>query len=512
MRKRILLFFPNTSNRGRITTAIPILGGIARDRGWEVTYIDTSFYEKDTDSVIEREKTGGFRPGPKETMPDMIPQERLVPDLQAQIDKLKPDILAITAMTCDYQYMMTFLPQLKISKETLVVIGGLHASFKEDEVLDTGLFDLVCFGQGEMTFTEILSRVEEGKQVDNIVGTCFKDKKRGKFVRNPKRPLLPPEKLWETEEEYSYFDERYFRYPFDGKAIKMFWVDLGRGCPYACSYCGNTALKSSYKGLGQYIVSRSLDSTFGLLRNMLREYKVGVFNITHECFLAQPLAWLKEFSERWSKEIRKPFLIVTRAETVTEEKLNILKKSEAPIIQVGLGVESGSERILRDICNRRIKIETIIHAYDLLHQHGFRSNAYYMLGFPTETRGEIFETIEVCRRLNAHIDSVSIFQPYPGQPLTDFCIQRGYITGKERIPSFTEGSILKMTQISTEEIGNLRRTFLLYAKLPKKYWPEIEKCEKDYEAHRDLYDELVKLRWELADGKTKEKVNIGSKN
>lgn len=501
MRKKLFLLFPTVSNRGRIATAIPILGGIAREQGWDVTYADTAFYQKEDDSFMNREKTGGLRPGPKETIPDAIPAERLVPNLQSQIDKLNPAVIAITATTSDYQYLMTFFPQIKISAGTVVVIGGVHATAQEKEVLDTGLFDLVCYGQGEETFSDILSRIGKGERIDNIEGTSFRDKKTGRIVQNPRRKLLPAEKLWEVEPEYSYFDERYFHYPFYGKTVNMFWVDLGRGCPYACTYCGNTLLKESYKGLGDYIVTRPIDSAFRLFKKMVDQYKVDVFNITHECFLSISTAWLEEFVERWAKEVNKIFLMTTRAETVKEEKLKILKKSGASVIQIGLGVESGSERILREICNRRVRNETTVNAFKLLKKHDFRTNALYMVGFPTETREEIFETIVICKKIDADVDAVSIFQPFPGQPLTKLCIEKGYLTGKEKIPSFTEGSILKMPQILAAEIANLRRVFLLYAKLPKEYWPDVEKCEKDYESNKDLFDKLVELRWELADNK-----------
>jgi hypothetical protein len=85
----------------------------------------------------------------------------------------------------------------------------------------------------------------------------------------------------------------------------------------------------------------------------------------------------------------------------------------------------------------------------------------------------------------------------PGQRLTDLCIKEGFLTGKEKLTNFTSRSILRMPQISPEEILNLRRVFLLYAMLPKKYYEKIEKCEKDYDNNKSLYEELVSLRWRL---------------
>ena len=62
-----------------------------------------------------------------------------------------------------------------------------------------------------------------------------------------------------------------------------------------------------------------------------------------------------------------------------------------------------------------------------------------------------------------------------------------------------------LPQISAEEISNLFRTFLLYAKLPKSYYPQIEKCEKDYENNKELFEKLIGLRWKLEDENKKDK-------
>jgi len=116
-----------------------------------------------------------------------------------------------------------------------------------------------------------------------------------------------------------------------------------------------------------------------------------------------------------------------------------------------------------------------------------------MIGFPTETREEVFETIELVRSLDLDVSIMSIFFPFKGTPLRDYCIERGYITGDEPARSFTDGPILKNQPMSPKEIMNLRRCYALYTKLPREYFPQIELCEYDYENHQDLFRELVRL-------------------
>lgn len=293
------------------------------------------------------------------------------------------------------------------------------------------------------------------------------------------------------------FDDPYFRYPFDGKIYRRFGFEISRGCPYDCTYCGNTALKTAFNGLGKFVRVRPVSSVIENMKRMIDEYDIEMFYFQDECYLAHPLPYLEEMAERYGSEIRKPFIIQTRAETINERRIQILKDMKAPFFQVSMGVESGSDKILKELCSRNTKNEKLVEAFRLLHKHGIRTAGFFMLGFPFETRDQIFETIDLCRRISPTISIVSIFQPLPGQRLTDIAIEAGFISGEESLLSFTEGSILKMPQISSEEISNIRRVFLLYAYLPDEYYPHIKKCEKDFDKYKDLFDELVQVRWKL---------------
>lgn len=504
---KILFLYPNTANKPQITMSIPIFAAIAKNHNWDMYYFDTTFYQKRQDSIEDKEKTGGFLPVDGKKISKKRTHKELIFDLQQMLDSVCPDVLCITAMSCEFEYLMTFFPEIKIPSNTTVIVGGVHSIFCSEKVASENLFDLVCIGQGEAVFEETLTRKENNKTLDNIDGTYFIDRQTGQITKNKKRFLLPPNELWKYGTDYSLYKDEYFLHPFDGKTVRMFWMEISRGCPWQCTYCGNSAIKAAYKGLGKYICNRPFDSIFENFKIAIEELKIDIFNFTAECFLSQPTKWLKEFAYRYSKEVQKPFLIQTRSETVTEERLEILKSFGATFFQVGMGVESGNERILNAVCNRKGDIDDVIRAYDLLNKYGIRSNAYFMIGFPTETREDIFETIKLCRRINSNINSVAIFQPLPGISLTKFCIEQGYMAGNEPLETFTSTSVLNMPQISSQEISNLRRVFLLYTKLPEEYYKDIEKCEYDYENNKELFDKLVGLRWKY-DNKWKEKVSI----
>jgi len=497
---KILLFFPSVADNAEITKSVAILNGIAKQHGWKTDYFDTYEYEKSEQTVASvnaRSNTGEVKSFASIDTA-VKPREELFGDLQNKIDTFKPDIIAISCSSYEYDHLLTILPKIKIPKETLILIGGVHAVLKPDEVIATGLFDMVCTGDGEETFNELLTKYDNREDLRHIDNIYFRDKKSGEVIKNPRRRLTDESILWKFKQDYSLFDDKYFIYPYHGKLYRRFRFEVGRGCPYNCTYCANSALRNAYQSLGKYFRSRPLDTIKDDMENIMNGHNIEMFLIEDECLLAHSDEWLNDFFEWYGRVIKKPFILQTRPETVTEEKIRILEKANAPFFQVKMGVESGSPRILHEICNRMMKVEQIISAFDVLHKHNITAAACLIIGFPTETREEIFETINLCRRIKPDEMLVNIFQPMPGQQLRDLCIEKGYIKPDDKPHFFTDRSILNMPHISQKEIESLRRVFPLYVILPEEYFHQIERCEKDYENNVELYNELVQLRWKLA--------------
>ncbi|MBC8036133.1 MAG: B12-binding domain-containing radical SAM protein [Rhizobiales bacterium] len=496
MQKSVLFIYPNTTSTPVIPGATPILSGIARHQGWRSSFFDAYPYEVPR-SGQSRSASAEFKPVADGGARQSLPAEQLVMDLQALIDDVKPDVVAVSCMTIDYEFLSKFWKAIVLPPETVTIIGGLHAIICSSNIVEDGFFDVVCMGEGEEVFAELLANVESGASISDIVGTISIDRQTRQVKDNGRRNLIAPDKLWEVSPDYSIFSDEYFTYPFDGRTYRRFGFEVARGCIYSCTYCGNTALKKAYEGLGKFVRQRPVDSVIAGMLQVMKDHNIELFYLMDECFLGHPIAWLREFSSKYAEFIRLPFIVQTRPETINPEKLDLLDQMGAPFYQVSMGVESGSERILFDVCNRRTRKDRIRQAFAMLNERNIRTSAFFLIGFPYETREEIFETIELCRDIKSTVAIVSIFQPLPGQELREVCIREGFITGSEPQISFTEGSILTMPQISAQEILNLRRVFMLYASLPAEYVPQIEQCERDFEGNQELYNELVALRWQL---------------
>lgn len=144
--KRILFLYPGTANSPSICNAIAILTGIAKNLSWDMDYFDTYIYEKKRDSIQDRESSGEFKFSERLALVKFKPFDKLVSDLQDKIDTFKPKIIAISCMSFEYEFLLTFFRNIQVSKETLIVIGGVHPTLKPVEVINSGLFDIVCVG------------------------------------------------------------------------------------------------------------------------------------------------------------------------------------------------------------------------------------------------------------------------------------------------------------------------------------------------------------------------------
>jgi len=499
---KILILFPNATDYATVSTAVPILGGIAKNRNWEIEYFETYNYKKYVDTKYKKDESGGFKPG-FEVEHEIKEFEQIAIDLQNKINDFCPDIIAITALSPEYDFLLTFFPQISMPDKTKVIIGGIQATLLPDKTASSKLFDIIVIGEGEETFNEILKRYENKENIVDIQGTYFYDKKNDSVVKNQKRPLLSMEKLWDIERDFSFYsnhNDDYFLRPFDGKKIRKTEIEISRGCPYHCTYCANSALKDFNKGLGRYVKTRPIESSVKQMKDLIKQFGINFFYFADECFLCHPTKWIKEYMDAYKAEINLPYIFMSRAENVTDEKIELLLSYDINF-QISIGVESGSDEILRNVCERSCTNDKVVQAFKIINKHKIRSSAFFIVGFPFEKREDTWKTIELCKKIKPSVASISIFQTYPGVELTAKCIENGFIKESDHAGLLTSDSLLNMPKpyLSAKEIKDLWRTFMLYAALPKKYYKDIEKCEYDYVNNKELYSKLIDLRWKKYD-------------
>jgi len=257
-----------------------------------------------------------------------------------------------------------------------VVIGGPHASVESKSSLVDG-FDGVVVGDGEDTAEEV-----------------FSSKKRIVYSSNKaidKYPLI----------DRSILEIGEYKYYINGKLATT--IMTSKGCPYRCAFCFNESLPVRFQSVGNVIEEiRTLHDEFGYRALMFFDdtfiiQKKRVYAIS-KC--------LKELGITWRCFVRGD-LVVKHG----RELLEIMRESGC--VEVGLGVESGSDQILR-IINKGETVSDIREAINIIHDVGIRIKGFFIVGLPGESNQTIRETRNFIKDAPFSNVDFTVFVPYPG--------------------------------------------------------------------------------------------------
>jgi radical SAM superfamily enzyme YgiQ (UPF0313 family) len=123
---------------------------------------------------------------------------------------------------------------------------------------------------------------------------------------------------------------------------------------------------------------------------------------------------------------------MTRVDRIDKEITDLMKK--AGCYEMGFGIESGSERMLKFI-KKGVTKQQIRNGVKLAKNSGIHVRGFFMMGFPTETKKEVLETIEFAKELDVDVAQFMVSTPFPGTELWEIAKMSGEIN--EDWSSFT---------------------------------------------------------------------------
>ena len=472
---RVLLFYPNFYGMNMLPPAIGLFTALLKNDGHEVALFDTTIYEgsfSDIDSDKQKSENLNARPFDDTLLHNLSRKSNPIEDFVACVRSFKPGLIAMSATEDMYPIGLTLLKALGNDRPK-VVLGGVFATFAPELALRhaAGAIDWAIKGEGDETLPELARRMQAGEDVLTLPGLCAID--GSKTIMNP----LPRPVVLTTQPlpDYSLFEEsRYYR-PMQGKLWRMLPVQTIRGCPYTCAYCNSPSQMTVHgEENHKFFRKQRTDLIRAELRHCVDVYKADSFYFWADTFLAWNDGEFNEFCDMYS-EFKLPFWIQTRPETVRLKRFERLR--DIGLLRVAFGVEHGNERFREKILHRRVKNSFIIDNLKIVTDLGIPISVNNIMGFPTETRDLVFDTIELNRHFRSDGINAYSFVPFHGTPLRDLAESLGYVEKGSLTRSITAPTILSMPQFPKEQIEGIRRCFVLYVKMPRNRWPEIEKAE-----------------------------------
>jgi radical SAM superfamily enzyme YgiQ (UPF0313 family) len=371
------------------------------------------------------------------------------------IRDFNPGLICFTSVYTEYHIIVQAAARAKKNHpEIFTALGGPHATLKPEECLD-GAFDAVCVGEGEYPTLELVEQLEAGAYPSGIPNLYIK--RDGEVERNAPRPFL----------------EDLDSLPFPDRDMWMPWVAhphsrpsilVGRGCPFECTYCSNHVLRRVAEG--RYVRLRSPCN----IVDELSAIKESSPNFGEAYLEVETMGVNQEWALELCSELRRlnsrleiPVAFGSNLRVTPNSDYNELFAAfaESNFRFVNIGLESGSERIRKDVLKRRYSNQDIIRTVETAKKHGLQVGIYNLIGLPGETREDFRETIRVNRICQPDWFLLSVFFPYPGTELHDTCRELGLLDNgldtnlERRIP------VLDLPGFSKRQVERRRHWFPL---------------------------------------------------
>jgi radical SAM superfamily enzyme YgiQ (UPF0313 family) len=157
----------------------------------------------------------------------------------------------------------------EIKPEVFVFLGGFSASlFAEEIVRDYDFIDAVIRGDGEIPIRQLCDALARGREPEEVQNLCWRES-NGNVRLNPFTYLGSAEEMdvldftafdclrnWDLYLMFSRFWTRFA--PIDDSPL--FLLEVGRGCSYACTFCGGNCEAQSRMNNRKHMTLRSHDA------------------------------------------------------------------------------------------------------------------------------------------------------------------------------------------------------------------------------------------------------------
>jgi anaerobic magnesium-protoporphyrin IX monomethyl ester cyclase len=484
---KVLILYPNSPLLNPPPVSIGIFVSLLKQEGYDIKIFDTTFYvDNKNDSDKQKEETLQVKPFSFNKFNLPLRNNQPEEDFLDLVIEYKPNLILTSILEFSWPLAARILESI-IGLKVPVLAGGVFPTFEFELVLKHPAINMVCRGEGEGTVVDVCKAINNGEDYSSIPNIVFQDNERLRVNR-----VRLTENINELPiPDYSVFHEARLLRPMGGEVYKTIPIETNRGCPYSCSFCNSPSISNIYKNSnsGHFFRKKTIDRIEEELIYLVDKHKAEYVYFLSDTFLSLSNLEFDLFIDIY-KKINKPFWIQTRVETINKYRVKKLK--EIGCHRMSIGVEHGNENFRRKILNKKFSNNELLEKTSIITDVGIPLTVNNIIGFPDETRKLIFDTIELNREINSESVNAYIYTPFHGTELFNECLKKGYLDNNNVSGHITMDSVLNMKLLTKQEIIGLQKTFVLYTKMPRKYWETIRVAELDSSEGKDAFKTMKK--------------------
>jgi radical SAM superfamily enzyme YgiQ (UPF0313 family) len=382
----------------------------------------------------------------------------------------KPDLVGITSPF--YTQMPQALKAARLVRqalpETPIVVGGASVTVRPEDYLAEPAVTAAVLGEGELVLPALAEAISQRRPPAGVRGIAYLD---GGTVRATERMEYIKDLDSLPDPAYHLIDvERYMRVATTDATGRWRWRDrrvltvlTSRGCPYKCTFCAAHV----HMGRGYRVQSpgrvlahvREVATRLGIRHLHFIDDNMAQNKDRFHAILDGLIAMKKEgMPVAWETPIG------MRTDKLTFDVL--AKAREAGCQAIFLTVESGSQRVLDEIIDKHLRLESVVEAAEACKRLGLKARSGFIMGLPGETLEDMQMTVDFARRLKKQYGirgHNTLATPLYGTRLYEICAEKGYLR-QEMTPdnvarSFEDGGMIETEDWTISQLREMRARF-----------------------------------------------------
>lgn len=403
---------------------------------------------------------------------------------------------------CDtYHIVLRLAQRLKqYAPEIITVCGGPQSDItSEATIRQCPYVDYVCCGEGETTIVPFFTSLLKGEPDLRIAGLVYRS--GDEVVKNPRPamledldtlPLIDYSLCYEKEAE---------------KKRRVITIDVGRGCPFACTFCSTkTFWGRKYRLKSPERIRDEIQAAHDYFGDVRFEFAHDMFTLNRQkvmetCRLIKEL----DFKVSWSCS--------ARLDCVDPELIDAMV--DAGMGGIYFGIETGSPR-MQKLVHKNLKLDSAVEIIDYIISKGISITTSFIFGFPEETEEDLSLTLALMAKLMRHpnirvqahlcafMSGTELSTIYADEltPVDYYSDQTGH-HGVEACKDLIQGHpdlFQHMHEYKTELRTKLKH-FPLFIRVWKRVQPAYQYISKHYPQNRliDMYFDFVEDNKALLD-------------
>jgi anaerobic magnesium-protoporphyrin IX monomethyl ester cyclase len=350
-----------------------------------------------------------------------------LPEIRRRIEAFAPDLVGVSCLfSSEFPMVREICATAKqVTPDVVTITGGTYPTFRPEYCLTEPSLDLIAMGEGEPTLLELIRRLRAGQSFADLDGLAYKDNgevhvnPKTRFIEDldtlpfPARDLLPMDLYKKIGIPQSFSAASKYNAP----------LASSRGCPAHCIYCSST------KFWGNRYRFRSPGNVLDEIGELIAKWGIDEIQFEDDNFTAsrkRAKAILQGIIDRGYK-IKFNFPNGVAPWTLDEELIDLMAK--AGCYEMTLAFESGCQEVLSKIVKKPLNLEKARAITRYIRGKKFRTNAFYIYGFPGETLEQMRETFRFANKVRTDTAYFFVANPLPGTEMYELARSRGMLRG-----------------------------------------------------------------------------------